>query len=404
MKDDVYIDCNNKTLELFNCTQEHIIGQTPYNFSPVVKPDGISSKEKGQEKINLAYNGVPQHFEWQHCRYDGTLFDAEVSLNVFEVEGEQYLQAIVRDITGRKQAENAIKISEEKYSSLVEQSNDVILILQDNFIKFANTKVTVLFGYKQEEIVGRHAPDFVLPSYRELILERAKKRMAGEEVTSIYEIEIIAADGRIIPVEINVSKIDYENSPGLMLIMRDITERKQAEETLKKSERNYREIFNSNADGIFIFDAETAAILDVNQTMLDMLGYNSKRKLRLLTLDDLSFGASPYSQREAIEWMNKAKIEGQQVLEWLGRKKNGDLFWAEVVVKSTNIGGDGRVLTVVRDISERKNAEQELRTKEEQQALILRTLPMAFYVARPFDEYGGTWVSEQIKSLTGFSH
>ncbi len=106
---DIFIDCNQKTLAMFDCTKEQIIGQTPYRFSPEVQPDGQKSKEKAQEKIKSALNGQPQFFEWKHSRYDGTLFDTENSLSAFSAAGKYYLQAIVRDITDRKEAEEKIR-------------------------------------------------------------------------------------------------------------------------------------------------------------------------------------------------------------------------------------------------------------------------------------------------------
>ncbi len=109
MDQNVFIDCNQKALEMFGCTKEQIIGQTPYRVSPEVQPDGRNSLEKAQEKINAAMSGQPQFFEWKHCRYDGTLFDVEVSLNIVRSAGKNYLQTTVHDITERKRAEDRIK-------------------------------------------------------------------------------------------------------------------------------------------------------------------------------------------------------------------------------------------------------------------------------------------------------
>ena len=113
MQDDTFIDCNERTLQMFGCTKDQIIGKPPYRFSPKTQPDGSSSKDKALEKINAAIAGQGQRFEWQHSRYDGSLFDAEVALNLVELQESKFIQAIVRDITDRKRAEQLLEILNE---------------------------------------------------------------------------------------------------------------------------------------------------------------------------------------------------------------------------------------------------------------------------------------------------
>jgi len=114
MKDHVFTDCNESTLDMFGCTRDEIIGRHPYDLSPPTQPDGRESREKSLEKINAVMKDQTQSFEWKHTRCDGTAFDVEVSLNMVELREGICLQAIVRDITSRKRAEKALRKSEQR--------------------------------------------------------------------------------------------------------------------------------------------------------------------------------------------------------------------------------------------------------------------------------------------------
>ncbi|RKY94811.1 MAG: hypothetical protein DRQ01_01425 [Ignavibacteriae bacterium] len=105
MNKEFFIDCNSKTLDMFGCTREDILGETPFRFSPLTQPDGCNSEENGIELLSKAYDGQPMFFEWKHCKLDGTQFDTEVSLNKVRLNNEDMVQAIVRDITERKRSE-----------------------------------------------------------------------------------------------------------------------------------------------------------------------------------------------------------------------------------------------------------------------------------------------------------
>jgi len=105
-----FVECNLMTLSSFGCgKKEDIINHPPWEFSPPLQPDGSDSKEKARIYMEAAAGGTPQRFYWKHCRKDYSLFDAEVSLNRVAFRNTFYLQAIVRDTTEQKQAEEEIK-------------------------------------------------------------------------------------------------------------------------------------------------------------------------------------------------------------------------------------------------------------------------------------------------------
>jgi PAS domain S-box-containing protein/putative nucleotidyltransferase with HDIG domain len=121
-----FIDCNTKTLTVFGCTREQIIGHSTVEFSPTIQTEGGDSKKRIFEMERLALSGKPQFFERKYRRHDGTLFDAEVSFNRVDVDSQFFLQAIVRDVTDRKQAEEKLAGSLESLRRTIEATVQVI--------------------------------------------------------------------------------------------------------------------------------------------------------------------------------------------------------------------------------------------------------------------------------------
>jgi PAS domain S-box-containing protein len=136
-----------------------------------------------------------------------------------------------------------------------------------------------------------------------------------------------------------------------------VRELKQAQETITQSEQRFRVIFDSINDAVFVQDYHTGAILDVNNKMIEMYGYSRAEALGL-DIDAISLGKKPYTRAEAMAYLQKAARTGSHLYEWLARDKNGRLFWVEVNMRTAVIDGIERALVVVRDVTERKRAEQ----------------------------------------------
>jgi len=133
--------------------------------------------------------------------------------------------------------------------------------------------------------------------------------------------------------------------------------RKRAEEALIASERNYREIFDATSEGTIIYDPTRRAILDVNEVALQMYGYSYAELLQSRP-EALWIGIPPDGDEDAEHRLVNAVEQGSQIFECLSRRKDGGDFWTEVNLKKSSIGGQPRVIIVVRDITERKEAEK----------------------------------------------
>ncbi len=152
-----------------------------------------------------------------------------------------------------------------------------------------------------------------------------------------------------------------------------------AESARLESLANYQTIFNTTNEAIFVHDARSGNILDINDRMLEIYGYTREEALAV-DLSDLSEGVFPYSQADAAENFRKVLLAGPQIFEWHSRKKNGELFWSEVSLRRITIQESDRIIAVVRDINDRKQLNDALRMREKRHQTILDSAMDGFWV------------------------
>ncbi|MHC4443392.1 MAG: PAS domain-containing sensor histidine kinase [Planctomycetota bacterium] len=330
------LDTNRKAHEMFGYTREEFRQLRVNDFSLGEPP---YTQNEALQLIHKAAKGEPQLFEWLCKDRSGRQFWVEVNLKCAVIGGLDRVMAVVRDITERKRDEKKIGYL-AKFPS--ENPNPVLRIAGNGQLLYANPASDPLLSEW-----GCQIDQTVPQKWRKIVYEALESGPAKK-------IEVVYAGKTWSFVVAPVKEAGYVN-----LYARDITDRIEAEEAVRLSEINYRSIFNTANDAIFIHDVETGQILDVNQKMCDMYGY-TVREARQVNVEALSSGRPPHSQKEALQWIKKAADGDPQLFEWMAKDKNGRLFWVEVNLKRVVIGGTDRLLAIVRDITERKRAEEEL--------------------------------------------
>ncbi len=235
LEDGRVVDCNAEAERMFGLARGRLLRMMPQDFSPERQPDGGMSSDLALEKIRRAAAGESQAFEWQHRRSDGTLLDAEVTLDPVELDGKPMLLAVVRDVTERKRTEEASRETEQMFRAIVENSHAGIFIIDDAFrITYANDMTSVMLARTNDEIIGHDFREMLDEESIKIVADRYIRRRMGEEVPSRYEFNIVQKGGSKRRVEIS-STIFRTTSGSLRTVgqVLDITEKKKADEELR---------------------------------------------------------------------------------------------------------------------------------------------------------------------------
>jgi PAS domain S-box-containing protein len=300
----------------------------------------------------------------------------------------------------RELATRTLTQSEARFRQLVDALPVAVVVtrLPGYTIEFVNPRAAHLFGITPTEAVGQPTLRFYAQpkDARGIRVELERHGQAYRP-----EIRFQRTDGQPFWVELSTVLVTDARGHIALSALHDISERKAAEASLARSEQNYREIFNAVSEAIFLLDAASGQILDVNEAMVRLYGFASKAEALAVHLADLSANEPPHTPEAALERIRLAAREGPQVFEWQARKANGERFWVEVSLRGTAIGGAGRVLAVVRDITERKRAEAELRERERQLSTFLSNLPGMAYRCRNDEHWTIEFVSAGALALTG---
>jgi PAS domain S-box-containing protein len=261
-------DANKATLDLYGYSKDEFF---------TLKVEDISvEKEKTKSNVKKIRDGgvFPKRVLLLYFKKkDDTVFPGEISAGRFIIGGRQKICAAVRDITERMNAQEDLRKSEARYRALSEATFEAIFISEKGICVDTNQRATELLGYDYDELIGIFGTDVIASESKELV---EQNMLSGYEKP--YEAIAQKKDGSQFHVEIRGKMMRYKERDARITVIRDINEQKRAAEALHKSEKRYRDLFNSIPIGLYRTTPE-GSILDVNPAMLDILGYPDRARL-----------------------------------------------------------------------------------------------------------------------------
>jgi PAS domain S-box-containing protein len=346
------IDANRSVTEMFGYRLEELIGKDAIDLT---SPE---YREMVRQRIS---DEDTRHYESMGLKKDGTIFPVEIRPRHLPYSGRRIRVTSVIDLTERKQAEEALIMSEERYRTLVEQLPAVTYMqeIENGTLAYISPQIEGVLGYSPDEYLAN--PDLrsqtIHPEDRGWVLQ---EDIRTDETGEPYSVEYrrTSRDGRVVWVrEEAVLVRDSEGRPLFWQgILMDVTERKHQEEALRQSETLYRTVVEQAEENIFLVDATSRRVLDANDALLRSLGYTDD-ELKEMTLYDIV----AHSQESVDINIVRIMEEGHRSLgERQYRRKDGSLADVEVNVSAVPYNGEKVMCVVAHDVTERKLAERML--------------------------------------------
>jgi two-component system cell cycle sensor histidine kinase/response regulator CckA len=359
------LEFNPAAEKMFGRRRKDVLGKS---MSDLVVPPALREHHRqGFSRFLTSGKGriLGKRVELVALRADGSEFPVELTVNVVSLDGPPVFTAFVRDISERLQAEK----EQRELAAIVGATEDAIIgATLDGIVTSWNSGAEQMYGYTAEEVLGRPGL-FMVPEDRKNEGAETVERMRRGESIRHFETVRQRKDGTLFDVSLTVSPITDATGEvtGLSAIAHDITERKQAEGQLRKSEARYRDLFENATDLIATVDLE-ARFTDVNTAFARALGY-TRDELIGRPLEDVV----PTEALESLQQARQGKLEHEvdaTLYEHELIAKDGSRIGVEV--SSRLITEDGEpvgIEAICRDVSERKRLEAQLRQAQKMEAI-----------------------------------
>jgi PAS domain S-box-containing protein len=357
--DGTYVDINQGFTNITGYTEDDVIGKSSLELNIWAFPEDREKLVKDLQTKGYCHN-LESHFR---CK-DGSIKTGLMSAAIVLINNEPHIISITRDITELKRIDAELKESEQKFRTVAETASTAIFIYREKFIyiNYINKFAQVLLGYTPEEMYNLNVWDIVHPDYKELIEDRAKSRLAGENIISRYEFPIVTKSGETRWVDFTSGLITYQGEKAAIGTAYDITDKKKFEIELINSERTYKGIINNINEAVYIQD-EDGTFLFVNDAAEKMYGFP---KEYFIGKNPSLISAPNKNNIDEVALLVKKAYNGEpQQFNFWGIRADGSIFPKIVSVTPGEFFGKKVVIAVARDITETYNLIEELKVAKE---------------------------------------
>jgi two-component system, sporulation sensor kinase E len=296
-------------------------------------------------------------------KIDAKRSEAEAQVKLMNVELEKRVK--IRTAEFQK--------SEEKYHSLIEQASDAIYLLdaKGNFTD-VNASMCKMMGYSKEELLQLNIESIIDPE--ELKADPLPKRLDNPARSAVRERKFVRKDGTVFILEVNVKLFADDR---IMVIARDITDRKKMETELRDAELKFRTIADKSMVGIYI--VQNGVFIYVNPRFAEIFGYEPHEITNTVPLETIIHENYRAITTEHVRQRMAGEVESVNY-ETMGRKKNGEANWVEFYGSRAIIGGIPTIIGSMLDITKRKKAEEELKSSEQKYKLLFESNPLPLWM------------------------